>query len=430
MLEMEDTKVENKTNGKKKREDKIRRRDTKALENILKSINHLVEAEKFIILKGKYTDLYDEYRTLQNSLTATEKKYIVLQREKDQLQSEHSKSILARSRLENLCREFQKQNKLIKEENVAKIREEESRKEVTQKFQNTLTELSSVMMENNEKNMKLRDDNIDMANKIATLCQQFSKGEEELARMSKQMSLEKQLSEATVAKAQFELKAERELWNKESEILKKKLQKSEETCTHLQSNIKDLESHLQVYTGKYEEFETTISKSNQVFDNCKTEMTKMTKQNSLLEKELKQWKVRFEKKCKLAMDMTASKNAQEMEFGKKTEQLQKLCRQLQVDRTAYLKLLKANNIEPSTQVYVEPTPPPPHEPTQKEQKLELLKNTLKILQGQFIELTGDPAAQEAVKAAAETEPVPVPKEEEEKEAVLNGDSVNESKSTE
>ena len=35
-------------------------------------------------------------------------------KEKDQLQSDHGKTVLAKSKLENLCRELQRHNKLIK----------------------------------------------------------------------------------------------------------------------------------------------------------------------------------------------------------------------------------------------------------------------------------------------------------------------------
>ena len=35
-------------------------------------------------------------------------------REKDGLQSEHTKAMMAKSKLESLCRELQKQNKIIK----------------------------------------------------------------------------------------------------------------------------------------------------------------------------------------------------------------------------------------------------------------------------------------------------------------------------
>jgi hypothetical protein len=37
-----------------------------------------------------------------------------VEREKEQLQTEHSKAVLTRSRLESLCRELQRQNKAIK----------------------------------------------------------------------------------------------------------------------------------------------------------------------------------------------------------------------------------------------------------------------------------------------------------------------------
>ena len=52
------------------------------------------------------------------------------------MQSEHSKAVLAKSKLESLCRELQRHNKLVKEESLARAREEEEkRKEVTAKFQ-------------------------------------------------------------------------------------------------------------------------------------------------------------------------------------------------------------------------------------------------------------------------------------------------------
>ena len=57
-------------------------------------------------------------------------------REKDQLQNEHSKAVLAKSKLESLCRELQRHNKLVKEESSARAKEEEEkRKQVTTRFQ-------------------------------------------------------------------------------------------------------------------------------------------------------------------------------------------------------------------------------------------------------------------------------------------------------
>lgn len=102
------------TNSKKKREDKMRYRDLKALDNVLKSINALPESERIEALLAKYTELYNEHRNLQLIHVATKKQSDMLQKEKDHLQNEQSKCLLARSRMESLCRELQRQNKLIK----------------------------------------------------------------------------------------------------------------------------------------------------------------------------------------------------------------------------------------------------------------------------------------------------------------------------
>jgi hypothetical protein len=54
----------------------------------------------------------------------------------DQMQNEVNKAMLAKDKLESLCRELQKHNKQIKEENVNRLKEEEERrKEISTKFQ-------------------------------------------------------------------------------------------------------------------------------------------------------------------------------------------------------------------------------------------------------------------------------------------------------
>lgn len=57
---------------------------------------------------------------------------------------------------------------------MLKIREEEEkRKDVSAKFQTTMNEITSLMQQNNDKNMKLRDDNIDMTAKLKSICEQY-----------------------------------------------------------------------------------------------------------------------------------------------------------------------------------------------------------------------------------------------------------------
>lgn len=41
------------------------------------------------------------------------------------------------------------------------------------KFQNTLSEITALMQQNNDKSMKLRDDNIDITTKLKNVCEQY-----------------------------------------------------------------------------------------------------------------------------------------------------------------------------------------------------------------------------------------------------------------
>jgi len=110
-----------------------------------------------------------------------------------------NKAVMTRSRLESLCRELQKQNKAIRviirntfniklyslvktmggfffvqEESLKRVKEaEDKRMEMTNKFQNTLSEIASVMQQNSEKNNKLRDDNMDMSSRLKNVCEQY-----------------------------------------------------------------------------------------------------------------------------------------------------------------------------------------------------------------------------------------------------------------
>lgn len=240
-----------------------------------------------------------------------------------------------------------------------------------------------MMADNNEKNIKLREYNADMAQKLSQLCTQFEQREEQITRLKSQMDLEKQLYEAQLQKCQYELKAEKEVWITEKENLQKNLSASEETIQKLTANIENLEKHLKLYTEKYQEFENTIAKSNNVFDTCKQEMEKMSKNTGELEKEVLVWKNKWQKCVQSLLELAASKKVTDTELQnaqKKVDQLQKLCRQLQVDRSSYIKQLKAHGIEPQSQVCSDNVP-------KQANDLRVLKDQLKAIKDQIDEVS-------------------------------------------
>ena len=51
---------------------------------------------------------------MQRVSKATERQALSAQKEKEQLEADHAKAVLTKSRLESVCRELQRQNKTIK----------------------------------------------------------------------------------------------------------------------------------------------------------------------------------------------------------------------------------------------------------------------------------------------------------------------------
>lgn len=261
---------------KKSREEKSRKKDERSLEHVIKSLNNLSIEDKFTTMCKKYSEMVDENRKLQAHVKLCDKKCIALQREKEQLQNEQSKAVLTRSRLESLCRELQRQNKAIKEESLLKIREEEEkRKNVSAKFQATLSEITTLMQQNNENNSKLRDENIEMQNKFKSVCEQYELREQQVEKISKQMQLESQLADAKLAKVKIEMVAEKEILVNEKKQLLLELAAANNKLQEYAKTEAALRGQINMYTEKYDEFQNALSRSNQLYSGFKGEMEKV-----------------------------------------------------------------------------------------------------------------------------------------------------------
>lgn len=83
-------------------------------------MNTFLKAKELIFFSFLFLFLFlfpvqlEEHRAEQKKLKYLQKRQAQITKEKDQLQSEHSRAILARSKLESLCRELQRHNKNLK----------------------------------------------------------------------------------------------------------------------------------------------------------------------------------------------------------------------------------------------------------------------------------------------------------------------------
>ncbi|XP_036105336.1 beta-taxilin [Molossus molossus] len=333
------------TNKEQKLEKKILKGLGKEANLLMQNLNKLqTPEEKLDFLLKKYAELLDEHRTEQKTLRLLQKKQVQIQKEKDQLQSEHSRAVLARSKLESLCRELQRHNKTLKEETLQRAREEEEkRKEITNHFQSTLTDIQAQIEQQSERNMKLCQENTELAEKLKSIIDQYELREEHLDKIFKHRELQQKLVDAKLEQAQEMMKEAEEQHKREKEYLLNQAAEWKLQAKVLKEQETVLQAQLTLYSGRFEEFQSTLTKSNEVFATFKQEMDKTTKKMKKLEKDTATWKARFENCNKALLDMIEEKalRAKEYEcFVMKIGRLENLCRALQEERNELYKKIR------------------------------------------------------------------------------------------
>ncbi|XP_059033389.1 beta-taxilin [Mustela lutreola] len=333
------------SNKEQKLEKKILKGLGKEANVLMQNLNKLqTPEEKLDFLFKKYAELLDEHRTEQKKLKLLQKKQVQIQKEKDQLQSEHSRAVLARSKLESLCRELQRHNKTLKEETLQRAREEEEkRKEITSHFQTTLTDIQAQIEQQSERNMKLCQENTELAEKLKSIIDQYELREEHLDKIFKHRELQQKLVDAKLEQAQEMMKEAEERHKREKEYLLNQAAEWKLQAKVLKEQETVLQAQLTLYSGRFEEFQNTLTKSNEVFATFKQEMDKTTKKMKKLEKDTAMWKSRFENCNKALLDMIEEKalRAKEYEcFVTKIGRLENLCRALQEERNELYKKIR------------------------------------------------------------------------------------------
>ncbi|XP_056419312.1 beta-taxilin [Hyla sarda] len=312
---------------------------------LLQSLNKLnTPEEKLEALTKKYAELLEEHRIEQKQMKQMQKRQVQLVKEKDLLQSEHNKAILARSKLESLCRELQRHNKTLKEETIQRAREDdEKRKEITNHFQITLADIQSQIEQQSERNTALCQENAELAEKLKSIVGQYEVREEHLDQIFKQRELQQKLVDARLEQAKELMKEAEEKHKREKDFLLTQAAEWKLQTNMLKDQETILKTQITLYSERFDEFQSSLTKSNEVFTTFKKEMEKMTKKIKKLEKDTNTWKTRFENCNKALLDMIEEKTmrAKEYEcFVAKIERLEKLCRALQEERIELYKRIK------------------------------------------------------------------------------------------
>ncbi|KAG8444405.1 hypothetical protein GDO86_009552 [Hymenochirus boettgeri] len=333
------------TNKEQKIEKKMLKGLGKEATMLLQSLSKLnTPEEKIEVLIKKYAETLEDFRTEQKQMKHVQKRQAQLIKEKDQLQCEHSKAILARSKLESLCRELQRHNKTLKEETIQHAREDdEKRKEIINHFQSTIADIQNQIEQQSDRNSKLCQENADLADKLKSIVGQYEDREEHLDKVFKERDLQQKLVDARLEQAQEKMKESEEKHIREKDFLLTQAAEWKLQTKMLKEQEGMLRTQINLYSERFEEFQSSLSKSNEVFASFKKEMEKMTKKIKKLEKDTNMWKTRFENCNKALLDMIEEKSmrAKEYEcFVVKIQRLEKLCRALQEERIELYKRIK------------------------------------------------------------------------------------------
>ncbi|VDK39387.1 unnamed protein product [Taenia asiatica] len=256
---------------------KQRKRELKFIASELRTIpEDASDEDKLIALYRKFQVLNSENNDMSSKLKLTDKRILSVAAERDQYLDSFNRVNMQKEKLEALCRELQKQNHLIRDQSLAMAQsEDEKRKEVADRFQSGINEIQAQLNDYLEKNNKLREENQMLADKLQKFITDHEKREEYVQKMLKTRELETKLAEAKAVQARAV---------QEQAVLREKreTERAREECSLLKQRLEahqlveeKLKEQIEFYKNKYQSFNKTMAKSNDLIENTKKEMQKV-----------------------------------------------------------------------------------------------------------------------------------------------------------
>ncbi|XP_029318465.1 beta-taxilin-like isoform X2 [Cottoperca gobio] len=312
---------------------------------IMKSLNKRSPPEKKLedVVK-KYAEMAVLRRSDEKKLCVLQQKLCVLLDERQQLQEESRSSITARSELETLCRELQGHYTVLREETLQRCRvDEEKRTEITGHFQNMLTEIQAQIEQHSTRNDKLCHENSNLTDKLEGLMSQCETREESLEKINKHRDLQHKLTEAKLQQANALLTEAEEKHRREKEYLLREAIDKTKKCYAMKEQELAMKKKLTLYAQKFDEFQATLAKSNEIYVRFKKEMDNMSEKMKKMDNESTLWKTRFENCNKSLNDMINERTEKSKEydvFVLQIQKLQRLCDALQRERVMLYEKIK------------------------------------------------------------------------------------------
>jgi len=250
----------------------------------------------------------------------------------------------AKEALKTLNETYKKQIVLVKEESKLRLEEEQSKRQDSMGgYNNTMTELSTLLENHTGQNSKLRDQNGEMSEQMVNLVKETEKREAQIQRMQTEFQLQLKLLEHQVTKAHIEKAEVKANMTQERLIIAQELGVERDRSSNLEQTVRLLREQSEIYQKQMIELTSGAGQNSKSFKHFKTQIDKLTTQMGSLERETAQWREKSEistKQVKKMNQLTMEKDKELTTLKKKLESMIKLNKTLSSERSDLIAKVK------------------------------------------------------------------------------------------
>ncbi|KID79415.1 Taxilin, partial [Metarhizium brunneum ARSEF 3297] len=277
LLQARISQLEQDAAGEKDQELEIEREVKRANRDLMQQVAKMDDMQKIEHLTKRSSELLADMRRLEKENQRNKKRGDTLQKERDSGRTELGKTVGLKEKLEKLCRELQRDNNKMKNENK-ELQTTQKRNNVSwdEKFSTVLSKLEGYQEEKDTPRKQVVDMEVDELFRVRfkSFIEQYELRELHFHSLMRTKELEVQYHQS---------RYEREKKTAEAEASK---------ARHLQAQVQaftktetELRNQLNTYVEKFKQVEDTLNNSNDLFLSFRKEMEDMSKKGKRLEKE-------------------------------------------------------------------------------------------------------------------------------------------------
>jgi chromosome segregation ATPase len=263
------------------------------------------DSRKATGLSSSLADFYSVSKRVEMELVSSRKKLSTASRERESLYSDLNSERQVRVRLESVCKEIRDTNAKIEEELTAvKGEEEAKREECKSKMERTLAELNSKLDETETESKDLRAQNDMLKEKMEKLLKDVEERDKYYTQLVNKKDVEIRMARLSLENTGLSIEGEHEL-----------------------------QQQLQIYQMRFNEFEDTLTRSDEAFGSFRKQKADLTEREAQLKRENETMqKEAYSNDVRLVLTIQAKEKLakQVKEAAAERDQLKEACRQLQI----------------------------------------------------------------------------------------------------